>query len=68
MKESPFDTDGNLKPDAFKNLVVAMLLRSGGSIELTFAQLEASNKRQFQYYTTEQGLRVDLIDQHEAHA
>lgn len=67
-KTSPFNEDGTLKPTAFKNLLVAMLLRSGGSVELTYQELEASNKRRFFYRANETGLEVTLIEQKEGTA
>lgn len=61
-KPSPFNSDGTLKPKAFNNVIVAMLLRHGGSVELSYQELEASNNRKFLYRQNEGGLEVTLIE------
>lgn len=52
---------GELVPDAYVNLVVAFLMRAGGRVTLTYAELEASNKRQFCYQLTPDGLELSLV-------
>lgn len=63
-KPSPFNPDGTLKPKAFNNILVALLIRAGGSVELPYPEMDASNNREFFYRPNETGLEVTLIDPH----
>lgn len=65
---SPFDARGEMNPAAWINVLVALILKSGGWVELTYAELNAAKQRQFEYHHTETGMRFSMIDPREGQA
>ena len=42
-----FGPDGELRPGALKNIIVALLNRMGGQVQLSWKELEATNNTGF---------------------
>ncbi len=66
--EQPFDADGNLTDQAYKNLFVALLMRLGGTVHLSYAELQASNNREWEYQRGPTGLTIVLVQPQEGTA
>lgn len=61
--ESPYDEHGNFRLEAWVNVCAAILLKSGGCIELSERELQAPNLRQIQYEQTDRGtILFTMID------
>lgn len=46
---SPFEKDGQLKHDALKNIIAALVTKMGGTVELTWEELQKTNNSGFYY-------------------
>ncbi|MDH5667833.1 MAG: hypothetical protein OEY86_07480 [Nitrospira sp.] len=66
--ESPLEADGTLKPQAWINIMVALLLKHHGVIRVSYAELMRTNGRQIEYNSTEHGLELSLVNPQEGTA
>lgn len=57
---SPFDDDGNIKPEAQNAIIIALILRLGGKVELKWEELQRVNGMYFWCPNTDDGMLLTL--------
>lgn len=66
---NPFDEHGQIKPECINSVIVALLLKLGGTVEVTWEEMQRTNGRGFWYPMSDTGIvfTVDQPDRHVGH-
>ena len=57
---TPFNEDGTIKPEAQNAIIIALILRLGGKVELAWDELQKVNGMYFYHPATDHGMLLTL--------